>query len=60
MAGADSERARVWGWPEEGLWEGEVDEDIWSKVLGNVNGGGCREVVCPSAGSIARENIAVN
>lgn len=37
-----------------------MDEDIWSKVLGNVNGGGCGEVVCPSAVSIVRENIIKN
>lgn len=37
-----------------------MDEDIWSKVLGNVNGGGCGEVVCPSAVSIVKENITGN
>lgn len=61
-AGADWERssAGIWDWPEEGLWEGEVDDDIWCKGLGNVNGGDCGEVVCPSAVSIVRENRPVN
>lgn len=34
-----------------------MDEDVWSKVLGNVNGGGCGEVVFPSAVSNVRQNI---
>ena len=37
-----------------------MGEDNWSKVLGNVNGGGCGEVVCPSAVSNVGENKTVN
>lgn len=37
-----------------------MGEDNWSKVLGNVNDGGCGEVVCPSAVSIVGQNKTVN